>query len=218
MFPPTEKTDPFGRKLHPDIDIVKVRIEDVFRDRRSTLLVLPAISREALLIGQRLYGCCIAGGAPLALYTGDVHKIKDWDLFFHDHPAMSNAVTELNRFGFTYVNSTNWSATYKKSGVVVQIVNWRLYRSIEEVFKSFDFSVCCFAVDGPNLVFTKQAAKDVEKGELNFLHTDDLIMCLKRIARYGQKGFMPSTECIKEIIKKAGGVDVDVIEDNGGCS
>jgi len=216
MFPATEE-HLFGGAVR-NLDITKINLEDMFRDRRSTLLILPAISREALLIGQRLHGCCIAGGAPLALYTGDVHKIKDWDLFFHDHSAIGNAVTELNRFGFNYVNSTNWSDTYEKSGVVVQIVNWRLYHSVEEIFKSFDFSVCCFAVDGPNLVFTKQAAEDVENGELNFLHTDDLIMCLKRIARYGQKGFMPSTECIKEILRRAGVVNVDIMRDHGGCS
>lgn len=215
MFPAVEG-DVFGETS--GLDIVTTDLVDMFHKRRSSLLILPAISREALLIGQRLHGCCIAGGAPLALYTGDVHKIKDWDLFFHDRPALDNAIRELVRFGFTHVNSTHWSDTYEKSGVLIQLILWRFYCSVEQIFRSFDFSVCCFAVDGPNIMFTKQAAEDVVKRELNFIHTDDLGMCIKRVARYGQKGFMPSTECVKKLVEMANGVAPDEIKDYGGCS
>jgi hypothetical protein len=43
-------------------------------------------------------------------------------------------------------------------------------------------------------------------------------MSIKRIARYGQKGFMPSTECVKDLLRVAQQADVEEIIDKGYCS
>jgi hypothetical protein len=199
--------------------IITENLEEMFHKRRSTLLVIPAISRQVLLMAQHLDGCCIAGGAALAVYTGDVGKIKDWDLFFTDPSSLRAARDAIKGLDFTeYKESTDWSDTFEKSGVIVQLITHKFYNSVKNIFSNFDFSVCCFAIDGPNIKYTEQAAEDVANGQMNLIHTDNLVACVKRIARYGQKGFKPTTEFVKNLVRMAYDTDLDNLEESNGCS
>jgi hypothetical protein len=199
--------------------IVTENLEEVFRKRRSTLFGMPSIDRQVLLTARNLDGCYVAGGAALGLYTGDIKGIKDWDLFFTDCNAHAAATSEFKHLGFEFKKTTDWSETYEKSEVVVQLITHRFCSGVRNIFDKFDFSVCCFAIDGPDIKYTEQAAEDVAAGQMNLIHTDNLVSCIKRIARYGLKGFKPSTEFAIDLIKMAHDVDLDNLDiDMSGCS
>lgn len=191
-------------------EIVKQNLEEMFKSRRSTLLILPAISRQVLEAARRLPNCVLAGGAALALYTGDTNKIKDWDLFFSRSHACRYAYQEFKKLGFEQTNDSDWSITMEKSGVVVQLITKYYPTSVSKLFKSFDFTVCCFAIKGNDIMYTKQAAEDVEVGQFNYISSENPITTVKRIARYGQKGFIPTTQCIKDLL-----ADCDYIPEDG---
>lgn len=180
--------------------IIKKNLEEMFRERRSTLLVIPAVSRQVLTMAQSLSNCILAGGAALELYTGDINKIKDWDLFFSETDGHKQARSILKKLGFKDTNQSDYSGTLEKSGVIVQLISKRTYKNIKKLFDNFDFSVCCFAVQGPNIYYTEQAAADVEAKQLNYIYTDNIISAIKRIARYGKKGYTPTTQCVKDLL------------------
>ncbi len=201
-----------------DHTIISENLEEFFQNRRSTLYIIPSIDRTVLLTAQNLLGCCIAGGAALGLYTGEISKIKDWDLFFTGWEAHSAAARAFMNLGFKLKDQTEWSDTFIKSGVIVQLTHYRFSNSVKGIFKNFDFSVCCFAIDGPFIRYSKQAAEDVSKGKINLIHTDNLTTTIKRIARYGQKGFVPTTNCVHEIIRLSAEEDQDDLPYSNGCS
>ncbi|MFA5048343.1 MAG: hypothetical protein WC516_04970 [Patescibacteria group bacterium] len=187
----------FGDKIGT---LIKENLDDLYRNRRSTLYILPAISRQVLMTVQKL-DCWIAGGAALALYTGDVEKIKDWDLFFKSWDFLYYAKAEFENQGFVETTTSDWSISLEKSGVIVQLVTRHFYNKIEEIFGKFDFTICCFAIQGKDIYYTKTAIDDFEKKEFNFIYTENLPTCIKRIARYGAKGFTPSSEFTQDIAK-----------------
>jgi len=184
-----------------DRELIREDLDEVFHRRRSTLLVLPSISRLVIATTQKLEGCWLAGGAALALYTGDTHQIKDWDLFFKSWDYWKYAKEVFENLGFKYKTESEWSHSFELSGVEVQLVTRHFYDKVDEIFDKFDFTVCCFALDGSELCYTREAKRDVEKKELNFIYTENLPTCIKRVARYGAKGYIPSTAFVHDIAK-----------------
>jgi len=194
--------------------IIKKNLEEMFEERRSTLMILPSISRQVLSMAQSLPGCLLAGGAALELYTGDINKIKDWDLFFARSEGYKEAQHKLKGLGFVGTDRSEWSWTMEKSGVVVQLITRFYTSSPADLFNRFDFSVCCFAVKGPDIYYTEQAAEDVELKRLTYIYTDNIISSIKRVARYGHKGYMPTTQCVIDLLKQCKFIP----EDGPGCS
>jgi hypothetical protein len=184
-----------------DLEIESQNLEEMFKSRRSTLMILPSVSRLVLRTAQKLDGCWIAGGAALGLFTGDVNKIKDWDLFFKSPGYWNQAKSVFENLGFVETRNSGWSVTFSKAGVDVQLVTRHYYKQFEDIFKKFDFSVCCFAIVGEDICYYKQAKVDVGNGKLNFIHTENIATCVKRIARYGAKGYTPSDAFVEGIAK-----------------
>lgn len=184
-----------------DFTIIREPLEDVFRKRRSTVLVLPSVDRLILNTARKIDGCWIAGGAPLALYTGDVYHIKDWDLFFRSQLEWKMAKKIFEDLSFVQTQESEWSVTFNLAGVDLQLVNRHWYEEMEDIFKKFDFSICCFAVDGEYLCYTKSAKYSEKRKEFDFIFTENLPTCIKRIARYGAKGYIPSTQFSVDIAK-----------------
>ena len=178
--------------------LVKEDLDEIFKNRRSSLYVLPAVSRSVLTTAQKL-DCWLGGGAALALYTGEIDKIKDWDLFFKSPQLLSVAKDEYIKQGFNETITSDWSISLEMSGVIVQLVTRHYYNETEDIFRKFDFTICCFAVRGNDIYYTEMAKEDLNKKEFNFIYTENLPTCIKRIARYGAKGFMPSSQFTQDI-------------------
>jgi hypothetical protein len=194
--------------------IIKRNLEEMFKGRRSTLLILPAISGQVLKVVRSTPDCILAGGAALELYTGDINKIKDWDLFFTNYDALQRAYSVFTSIGFEKIDNSDWSITLEKSGVIVQLIIKYFPKDIRYLFDHFDFSVCCFAVCGNDIYYTGQAMMDVKNREFNFISSNNIITSVKRIARYGQKGYTPTTQCVKDLLRS----EFDIPEDGPSCS
>jgi len=182
------------------IELIEENLEEMFKKRRSTLLILPAINKQVLDVVRTLDKCILAGGAALSLYTGDVNKIKDWDIFFLKAEGFKEARSALDELGFKRTKITDCAISLEKSGVVVQLITNGFHSSIEKLFSRFDFSICCFAVKGNNIYYTKQAVEDVKNNQFNYIHSENIITTIKRVARYGEKGFFPTTQCVKDML------------------
>lgn len=155
---------------------------------------------EALELCGELNGCIIAGGAPLAIYQCESKHIKDWDLYFDSNESREEAAKILMRLGFEEIVDTKLSLTYAKEPIVIQLVKSN-FESVESVFQSFDFHVCCFAIEDNALIFTSEAKRDAEKKLININSIKRPGALIGRIARYGAKGFRPTTRCSWEIMK-----------------
>lgn len=184
-------------------------MEVVSRDLRALLasrgVELDALDdkhKEVLELAQGLEGCWIAGGAPLALYRGKFDEIRDWDLFFDGPDNRAEAQRELISLGFEETNRSDWSITFSKDDLIVQTIIIRDYNSADEIFAGFDISVCCFAIEDNHMTYTREAQQDVENMVMNFINTESPVVCMKRIAKYGAKGFKLTTSFAMNFIGK----------------
>lgn len=84
------------------IEITELVIEsfnNVLQRNNVSLDLLLPIENLVIVTAQDL-DCWIAGGAPLALYSGDTKNIKDWDLFFDDVESLILAKNKYKSLGF----------------------------------------------------------------------------------------------------------------------
>jgi len=175
-----------------NIKILKQDIRDFFKQKRSSLLVMKSIDLQVIEIVSKVSGCWCAGGAPLAMYTGTVNQIRDWDLFFMGHESMEKVRTLLERSDFKLAVTTKYALTFEKSGVFVQLIHGQFFPSIEDVFSVFDFSASCIAIDGTDFFYENQTLKSISNKTLEFYGTSNMQHVLIRLAKYGAKGFKPS--------------------------
>jgi hypothetical protein len=185
--------------------VLRKKLNDVLKENRLTMMSLPSIDKTILKLINKS-GCWIAGGAALAIYTGAISFIKDWDIFGPIN-YLDAFEREIRKEGFVDKNETKLSKTFVKSNVFVQLVQFIHPQSVEEIFGSFDFHVCCFAIENEDLCFTLQAVDDLHNKILNVNSIHHIGLTISRIARYGAKGFTPSLECVKKLIEYCHSVD-----------
>lgn len=185
----------------PDFTLIREPFNEVLQDRRTNIHSFPAIDKLIINTTKNIKGCWIAGGAALALYTGEYSTIKDWDVFFESSKRRDEVRKIFEEKGFVKSMESEWSTTFHLGGVDLQLVSRHWYRDVSDIFRKFDFTVCCFAIDGNDFCYIMDAKNDVMRKEFNFIYTDNLSVCVKRIARYGAKGYYPSSQFTLDIAK-----------------
>lgn len=149
-----------------------------------------------ILQDLKKYKCWIAGGAILSIFTGE--EVNDIDIFFRSKEDVFNVIN--SRSGNWYF--TKWSATTRDIiRKPIQLVYKNTFSSVEGIFKTFDFSVCCAAYDceTEEFVFGDTFFEDVMSRTIHFNHhTDGAIMTLPRIVKYQERGYsFPKPELMK---------------------
>ena len=175
-----------------NINIIFKEIDEIFKNRRSTLLVMKSIDLQVLRTIAQVSGCWAAGGSALAMYIGNVNEIRDWDLFFDSKSSMNKAQELLTNLDFKLAVDTEYALTLEKSGVLVQLIHRQFYKNIEHIFSTFDFSASCIAIDGNNFIYEEQTIKSIKDKSLEFYGTSNMQHVLYRLTKYGAKGFRPS--------------------------
>lgn len=142
-------------------------------------------------------GPWIAGGAAISLYTKQV--INDIDVYVtHRQQQLDLEQLFVDKHSITYESENALSAKVELipgERHKVQLIRKGLYKKIEDVFETFDFSVCQIATDGKgNFVATPQALADLGTKRLRVTHFNpDNFM--PRWAKYTMYGFeLPTTE------------------------
>lgn len=72
--------------------------------------------------------------------------------------------------------------------------------SVEELFGSFDFTVCQFATDGRMMVATKAAVEDCEANRMSMIPSTPRKISILRMAKYCAYGFTPDDSLMEHAI------------------
>ena len=94
----------------------------------------------------------LAGGAITSTVSGK--PVNDLDVYFRSEQDFLEACESAYNDGYWCVCFTDRSATFVSGDTVVQFMHFNYFNSPEEIFDSFDFTVC-------------MAAADIETGELH---------------------------------------------------
>jgi len=172
-------------------------------------------------------GCFVAGGAVTSVFTNK--EVNDLDIYFRDKeslikfikvtfgekpcvPCTPSAINfdqdvtpspvELDTFALRYVGHTDKSVMFLDgSGMQVQAIHCGFYPTVEDIFKSFDFTINmgvydfaqgCFVLDDDFLTDNASRKLRVNEG------TSFPIISQLRLAKYQQRGYSINR---KEFIK-----------------
>lgn len=149
--------------------------------------------------------CFIAGGAARHLFDSSF-KFPDIDLYVMGSKIDRHQVAhELRNYVANQIRS-NVSITYKRDvptiildnddSAEIQVIAFKEVNSIEELFDSYDFTCCQFALFGNTLMYTPEAQEDTLNRELVWTKEAkfnefgyNIETRFWRIQKYLQKGF-----------------------------
>ena len=145
-------------------------------------------------------GCYIAGGAALAMYDNNPVILKDFDVYCNTKTIRRIVYNKMyDVFGSplnypTYPGNGSYLYNYLTFSTLTQLM-LNKSKSLKSLFRSFDFTVCCFATDGKYYYFTPQAKRDLIKREIvcNEITSNEL-KTISRLKRYKSKGFRLNNE------------------------
>lgn len=146
-------------------------------------------------------GPWIAGGAALSSYLGLDNDGADIDVWFKNSKqfdetliAIKSKLTFGNFFNCPTIETGN-AITF--IGDNVQLIRMHFFDSLDDVFNSFDLTVCQVATDGKSFRFGKDTITHIKNKEL---HINNLKSAsLKRIIKYQILGFNVPQSTIKLI-------------------
>lgn len=146
--------------------------------------------------------CYVAGGALTSIATGKHDQIEDYDCFFADVNSCVAAIRYMKdnnpHVGFV----SDKAITYvMKDGTKIQFIYDDFYPTAEDIFKSFDFTVCMAAYDNMQECIVTHESFWMHNAQkyLKFNSgTKFPIISSLRVSKYNTKGYKTSrNEMIK---------------------
>lgn len=167
-------------------------------------------------------GPWIAGGAVRRLAFDQDLGSGDIDIFAASHQQISPIQSKLDRIGeLTYHSS--YARTYlvpvEDRQYKVQLIIWRSFATIRNLFKTFDFTVCDFVSDGQKYRTHDQALSDILNRKLRF--NDSQINLQRSVAsravKYISMGYEPVPGFLKTIMDSKDSIGISRFDsDTGG--
>ena len=136
------------------------------------------------------YKCFLAGGAITSIFTGN--EINDYDIYFRSQQDVYDYMTEMPNSSWTIAASDKSFTVKTVDGFIVQPIFFRYFNSAEEIFESFDFTVCmgAFDFDKEEFVLHDDFLKDNVSRRLVFnSKTTFPIISALRISKYKERGY-----------------------------
>lgn len=134
-------------------------------------------------------GCYLAGGAITSIFT---HRdINDYDLYFRSPKDAYEFITSLD-YSRWVVSESDKSFTMSVRDKTVQVIFFKYFDKAEDIFKTFDFTVCMGAFDfgKEEFVFHEDFFKDNTSRRLVFNSSTAFpINTALRVAKYKEKGY-----------------------------
>lgn len=159
----------------------------------------------------------IAGGAITSLYTGA--EINDIDIYFRDEQSLIDFLDDQ------WQNNSYVTCLTKKSILMVkgkepdyrklQLIHFKYFNNAEEIFGTFDFTVCMGAYDfaSEQFVLHKDFMKHNSQRILKFnKNTAFPIVSLLRVQKYNKKNYSISKPEFIRILLKCMTLDVTTVE------
>lgn len=136
------------------------------------------------------YKCIVAGGSITSLFTR--HEINDIDIYFKDNDSIIKALQGLEDDGEYILSSTNKAVLFKEKETLFQYIHFRAFENTEDIFNTFDFTVCMGAFDfeTEEFILHEDFLKDNSQRMLRFNpNTAFPIMSALRVEKYKNKGY-----------------------------
>lgn len=188
-------------------------------------------------------GAWIAGGSVRKLWFGLPWTDQDIDVFFanieqyqtfadsmNTHTESANASVPVS-FDFNNVSllakpasaayESNNAMTYTLSDETmcaelfkIQAIKRYFVQDIQELFKSFDFTVTQFVTDGNIIVTTRDAVDDCEHRRLRMIQDTSRQFSVLRMTKYTAYGFEPDDNLMKQAVTALANNEAVMIEDD----
>ena len=188
-------------------------------------------------------GAWIAGGSVRKLWVGLPWTDQDIDVFFANieqyqtfansmktHVEATDATTPFS-FDFNDMsilakpasvayetgNATTYTLsddTMSDKAFKIQAIKRYFVQDIQELFKSFDFTVTQFVTDGNIIVTTRDAVDDCERHRLRMIHDTSRQFSVLRMTKYTAYGFEPDDDLMKQAVTALANNEAVMIEDD----
>ena len=166
-----------------------------------------------LILDELPVNCWVAGGALRDYFIeGNCDTSKDIDVFFQNEDDFKKASLYLNKItgsDFSNGDVTNFTINQRK----IQLIGLHNFKNPKETIDSFDFTICCAAVDKQTVYFSEKFLDDIKKKELIIQKLPYPIGTLKRLQRYVKKGFTMSESNLCKLALAISEIDTDDIEE-----
>lgn len=172
-------------------------------------------------IGKRLvnrlkeYKCFVAGGTITSLFTNN--KINDLDIYFRDEKSCIKFVEECWEDSNDWINMlTKKSVLMRVDDKEIQVIHFKYFKNIEEIFDTFDFTVCMGAFDFEmeqfilHSDFMKHNSQRIIKFNKN---TAFPIVSLLRVQKYNKKFYTISKPEFLRIAIRCMDLDIKTVEE-----
>lgn len=134
--------------------------------------------------------CFVAGGAIASLYNG--LPINDIDIYFRSEKHLIKFLYEVFEDGDWVINHTKKATLVISEGVEIQMIHFRYFETAQDIFDTFDYTVCMGAYDFKNdeFVFHDDFMKHNSQRILKFnKNTAFPLISLLRVQKYKEKGY-----------------------------
>lgn len=142
--------------------------------------------------------CWIAGGAIRSWFNRE--PASDIDIFFasFEQRDLFLEKNRLNKDNLAFSSTT--ADTYKKGNQLIQAI--KIYKpTVEELFDSFDFTICQFAYDDVEIFTTAEAIVSSLRKHLavHKIQKGYEVDSLRRAFKYYEKGYKPCLGTIRDL-------------------
>lgn len=166
------------------------------------------LHRFAVLLGLVTPGW-IAGGAIRDHFASQSIE-SDIDVFFKSHDDYKAVIDKLvndRRVERKYIHKE--LACFKWRSVDVQLVGTHFFPSPKETMESFDFTVCCCALDSSEIYMHEHFMEDLAARRLAINKLPFPLSTLERLQKYSKKGFTACNGTLLEVAKALKSVDFE---------
>lgn len=163
------------------------------------------------------YDVIVAGGAITSMFTGN--EVNDIDIYFRDKESFSKFFLEVvsGRVGyFSIAHHTDKSILFTDHDNKYQLIVYKFFPEIQDIFNDFDFTVNMGAFDFKNdcFVLHKDFMKHNSQRYIGINeNTAYPLVSVLRIDKYRQKGYSVSKPQLLKLLFRINNLKLDSWED-----
>ncbi len=145
----------------------------------------------------------VAGGAIRALLAEE--EVKDYDLYFKDKTELLTALQKFENIGAVMNKETPQAYNVSFKGKEYDFCKKYSYSRNDipnKILKTFDFTICAFAMSKDHFYFHEKARQDLDERGLYFLCSfkTSPMRTLVRLKKFMELGYTPVIEDMAELV------------------
>lgn len=151
-------------------------------------------------------GPWICGGTARRLWQNETWEAHDIDLFFPNADSLNKTALLLwphrgDQGVHATANATTYTISFNNKNYKVQCICKEYYKTVHDVWQTFDFTVCCFATDAKTVMADHNAVKDINTKTMRYVPGSTRPIDGRRVTKYGIYGFNPTKYILEELRK-----------------